>query len=230
MGTTFEKLGEHEWRNGFQNMNARVNVTSESALLPLWSGCPPRRSSTGAEPTMFAGNMAGTSAPSNNTLEIDMFCRNVDRRTRPVSCQVTLCRTWNRCRGEMQARITSVSSHHTQTSQCKVTYHQMCLKPGTTEDKQHSKEMSWHSNPINKIEVRQQVCPEHECVTERDECECYFTTVVGSPTTPVIDGGRTHQVASNMAGTSEPSTKNFLRDVSCCNSRVAVICFLRILC
>ena len=51
--TTFKKLGEHEWRNGDQKMNARVNVTSESALLPLLSGCPPERSSTEAEPTML---------------------------------------------------------------------------------------------------------------------------------------------------------------------------------
>ena len=51
--TTFEKLGEHEWRNGVQKMTARVNVTSESALLPLCSHCPLRPSSTGAEPTML---------------------------------------------------------------------------------------------------------------------------------------------------------------------------------
>ena len=36
--------------------------------------------------------------------------------------------------------------------------------------------------------------------------ECCFTAVVGLPTPTVIDGGRTHHVASNMAGTSAPST------------------------
>ena len=41
------------WRNGVQKMTARVNVTSESALLPLCSHCPLRPSSTGAEPTML---------------------------------------------------------------------------------------------------------------------------------------------------------------------------------
>ena len=65
-------------------------------------------------------------------------------------------------------------------------------------------------------------CPNGNCRCERDWCECCFITVVGLPTPHVIDGGRTHHVASNMAGTSAPSTKNLLRDVSCCNSRVAV--------
>ena len=50
----------------------------------------------------------------------------------------------------------------------------------------------------------------------------FFTTVVGLPTPPVIDGGRIHHVARNMEGTSAPSTKNFLRNVPCCNTQVAV--------
>ena len=65
---------------------------------------------------------------------------------------------------------------------------------------------------------------------ERDQCECYFTTVVGLHTPTVIDGVRTHHVASNMAGTGAPCTKNFVTDVSCCNSRVAATRLLRMLC
>ena len=49
------------------------------------------------------------------------------------------------------------------------------------------------------------------------------------PLRTVIDGGRTYHVASNMAGTSAPGTKNFLRDVSYCNSRVAMTRLLRML-
>ena len=73
VGTTFEKLGEHEWRNGFQNMNARVNVTSESALLPLWSGCPPRRSSTGAEPTMLQATWREQAHRARTPLRLTCF-------------------------------------------------------------------------------------------------------------------------------------------------------------
>ena len=47
--TTFDKLGEHEWRkrcpiDGYQ---------SECALSPLWSGCPHRPSSTAVVPTIL---------------------------------------------------------------------------------------------------------------------------------------------------------------------------------
>ena len=38
-------------------------------------------------------------------------------------------------------------------------------------------------------------------MNERYCRECCFTSVVGLPTPPVIDGGRTHRVPSNMAGT-----------------------------
>ena len=44
---------------------------------------------------------------------------------------------------------------------------------------------------------------------ELEKIECCFAAVVGLPTPPVIDGGRTRHVASNMAGASAPSTKNF---------------------
>ena len=66
------------------------------------------------------------------------------------------------------------------------------------------------------------MCEVKQCVINREKGEYCFTSVVGLPTPPVIDGVRTHHVASNMAGTGAPSTKNFFRDASCCNSRVAV--------
>ena len=62
------------------------------------------------------------------------------------------------------------------------------------------------------------------------ERKCSSTSVVGLPTSPVTDGGQKHHVESNVAGTTAPSTKNFLRDVSCCNSRVAVTRLLCMLC
>ena len=71
--TTFEKLGEHEWRNGVQKMNARVNVTSESAVLPLWSDCPPRPSSTGAEPTMFQATWREQAHRARTPLKLTCF-------------------------------------------------------------------------------------------------------------------------------------------------------------
>ena len=115
--TTFKKLGEHEWRNGDQKLNARVNVTSESARFPLWSGCSHRRSSTEAE---------RTSAPSTNTFEIDVFCCSVDGSTRPVPCQITLCWTWNQSDVEEKCKCASPC---TTLKLVKGTFRQMCLKP-----------------------------------------------------------------------------------------------------
>ena len=105
---TFEKLGEHEWRNGVQKLYARVNVTIESALLPLWPGCPPR-----GRTHHVASNMVGTGALSTNTLEIDVFFCSVDGPTRPVSCQITLCWTWNQSDAEEKCKCASLSSVRT---------------------------------------------------------------------------------------------------------------------
>ena len=41
--------------------------------------------------------------------------------------------------------------------------------------------------------------------------------MVGLPTPTVIDWSRTHHVASNMAGTSAPSTNTLEIDVFCCS-------------
>ena len=45
-----------------------------------------------------------------------------------------------------------------------------------------------------------------ECVINREKGEYCFTSAVGLPTPPVIDGVRTHHVASNMAGAGGQST------------------------
>ena len=61
-----------------------------------------------------ACNMARTSAPSTNTLEIDVFGCSAEGSTRPVSGQITLCWTWNQSDVEEKCK--------------KVAYHQMQLK------------------------------------------------------------------------------------------------------
>ena len=108
--TTFEEPGEHEWRNGVQQMNARVNVTKRKCSFTSVVGLPIL---TGAEPTMLPSNMARTGAPSTNTLEIDVFCCSVDGPTRPVSCQITLCWTWNQSDVEQKCKCASLSSVRT---------------------------------------------------------------------------------------------------------------------
>ena len=108
--TTFEEPGEHEWRNGVQQMNARVNVTKRKCSFTSVVGLP---TLTGAEPTMLPSNMARTGAPSTNTLEIDVFCCSVDGPTRPVSCQITLCWTWNQSDVEQKCKCASLSSVRT---------------------------------------------------------------------------------------------------------------------
>ena len=60
-----------------------------------------------------ANNMAGTGAPSTNTLEIDVVCCSVDGPTRPVSCQITLCWTWNQSDVEEKCKCASLSSVRT---------------------------------------------------------------------------------------------------------------------
>ena len=84
-----------------------VNVISASAILPLWSDCPPQPVIDGGRTQHVARNMAGTGAPSTNTLEIDVFCCSVDGPTRPVSCQITLCWTWNQSDVEEKCKCTS---------------------------------------------------------------------------------------------------------------------------
>ena len=70
----------------------------------------------------------------------------------------------------------------------------------------------------NIFEAREQVCHEHECVTELEQCECFV--LCGRVAHPARQRqGRSHHVPSNTAGTSAPSTKNFLTDVLCCNTR-----------
>ena len=91
--------------------------------------------------------------------------------------------------------------------------------------------MSWHSKPTTCLKF------DNKCVLSMSAS----LNVIGvsallplwsdcTHTHPSSMGGRTHHVASNMVGTGAPSTKNFLGDVSCCNSRVAVTRLLRILC
>ena len=57
-----------------------------------------------------ASNVARTSAPSTNTLEIDVFRCSVDGPTRPVSCHLTLCWTWNQSDVEENCKCASPSS------------------------------------------------------------------------------------------------------------------------
>ena len=59
--------------NSVPKMSARVNVTSESALLPLWSDCPPRPSSTGAEPTMLQATWREQAHRARTPLRLTCF-------------------------------------------------------------------------------------------------------------------------------------------------------------
>ena len=111
-----------------------------SAAFTAVVGSPTQSVIDGGRTHHVAGNMAGTGAPSTNTLEIDVFCCSVDERTRPVSCQITLCWTWNLSEVEENCKRASPSSvsHQTQISQ-KSYASSNVFETGTTEDKQHSK-------------------------------------------------------------------------------------------
>ena len=76
-------------------MTADVNVASASAFYTTLVGLPTPPVIDGGRTHRVPSNMAGTSAPSTNNLEIDMFCCSVDVPMRPVSGQITLCWTWN---------------------------------------------------------------------------------------------------------------------------------------
>ena len=52
---------------------------------------------------------------------------------------------------------------------------------------------------------------------ELQKVECCFAAVVGLPTPTVIDGGRTHHVASNMARTGAQSANTLGIDGVCCS-------------
>ena len=58
----------------------------------------------------------------------------------------------------------------------------MCLKPAQLKTTLEGNVVAPES--YNMFEARKQVCPEHECVTERDQCECCSAAVVGLPTHP----------------------------------------------
>ena len=77
---------------GVQQMNARVNVTSESALFTSVARLPTPTIIDGGRTHHVACNMAGTSAPSTNTPEIDVFCCSVDGpyEARPLSYHAQL--------------------------------------------------------------------------------------------------------------------------------------------
>ena len=68
---------------------------------------------------MLPSNMARTGAPSTNTLEIGrvLLQRGRAHEARLLSNHALLDMEPERCRGEMQMRITFVSSHHTQITQ-----------------------------------------------------------------------------------------------------------------
>ena len=206
---------------GVQKTNARVTVPRDS-VVGLLHHARHRRTHH------VASTLAGTGAPSTNNHEIDVFCCSVDGPTRPVSCHITPCWTWNQSDVEEKCQCASLSSVRTTLKTVKeVTHHHMLLKQAQLKTTPKGNGVALEYD--NMFEAREQLCPEHECVTESDKCECAFTTSVGLHSPPVIDGGRTHRVARNMAGTSAPSTKNFFRDVSCSNSRVAVTRLLRML-
>ena len=76
-----------------------------------------------------ASNLAGTGAPSTNNHEIDVFCCSVDGPTRPVSCHVTPCWTWNQSDVEEKCQCASLSSVRTTLKTLKeVTHHHMLFK------------------------------------------------------------------------------------------------------
>ena len=76
-------------------------------------GLPTPTVTDGGRNHHVASNMAGTSTPSTNTLEIDVFCCSVDGSARPVSCQITLWWTWNQSDVEEKCKRTSLSSVRT---------------------------------------------------------------------------------------------------------------------
>ena len=126
--TTFEMLGEHEWRKWCPKMNARVNVTNESAPLPLWSGCPPRPSSTGSEPTMLQATWREQAHRARSPLRLTCFAAAWTGPRSP-SRHITLCWAWNQSDVEEKCKCASLSSVRTTLKQHKkVTHFQMLLK------------------------------------------------------------------------------------------------------
>ena len=83
--------------------------------------------------------------------------------------------------------------------------------------------MSWYSNPTTCLKL------DNKCHLSMSTPLNVISAMVLSPLwshcPPTL-----HRVARNMAGTNTPSMKNFLRDVSCCDSRVAMTCLFRVLC
>ena len=70
-------------------------------------GLPTRTVIDGGRTHHVACNMARTSAPSTNTLEIDVFGCSAEGSTRPVFCQITLCWTWNQSDVEEKCKCAS---------------------------------------------------------------------------------------------------------------------------
>ena len=66
-------LANMSGENSVPKMSARVNVTSENALLPLWSDCPHRPSSTGAGPTMLQATWREQAHRARTPLRLTCF-------------------------------------------------------------------------------------------------------------------------------------------------------------
>ena len=105
-------LANMSGENSVPKMSARVNVTSESALLPLWSDCPPRPSSTGAEPTMLQATWREQAHRARTPLRLTCFAAALTGPRGP-SLVISFCWTWNQSDVEEKCKCASPSSVRT---------------------------------------------------------------------------------------------------------------------
>ena len=82
-------LANMSGENSVPKMSARVNVTSESDLLPLWSDCPPRPSSTGAEPTMLQATWREQAHRARTPLRLTCFAAALAGHPDPFHANVS---------------------------------------------------------------------------------------------------------------------------------------------
>ena len=157
--------------------------------------------------------MAGTSAPSTNNLEIDMFCCKLLRATATRFMRIFLELT-------IMDPFVQRAEHRTQrlppalktlTNLIGIVFFMLTRNIFWSASLGRTQILKLSANIYKNKSVQMMTADVN--VTRASAC---FNTLVGLPAPPVIDGGRTHRVPSNMAGTSAPSTNNLEIDMFCC--------------